>query len=217
MSMSELPRCTICRVRACGQPPGSKRYPNFCPSVLYPSTLEEVREMYLSDEETRRLALASARTEAAGYMRTTRIEDTIDFARRIGAKRLGIASCVGLLREAAILEEILVAKGFEVASVCCKVGSVDKEEVGLRDDEKVHPGRYEALCSPVGQAKTLNEAHTDLNIVVGLCVGHDSLFFRHSEAPVTVLVAKDRVLAHNPAAGLYLSSSYYHRLLEREG
>jgi uncharacterized metal-binding protein len=49
---------------------------------------------------------------------------------------------------------------------------------------------------------------------VGLCVGHDSLFFRHSEAPVTVLVAKDRVLAHNPAAGLYLSSSYYRRLLE---
>ena len=104
--MSELPRCTICHARACSQPPGRKRYPDFCPSVLHPSVLEEVREMYLSDQRTRRLALAAARTEAAGYGRTTRIEDTIVFARGIGARRLGIASWVGLLREAAILAEI---------------------------------------------------------------------------------------------------------------
>lgn len=215
--MDELPRCTICRVRRCSQPPNKKPLPSICPDVLFPSTLGEVRDMYMSDDETRRLALAAARTEAAGYGRTTRIEDTIDFARRIGARRLGIASCAGLLREAAILEEILLRRGFEVASVCCKVGSVDKEEVGLRDSEKVRPGSYEALCNPIGQARCLNEAHTDLNIAVGLCVGHDSLFFKHSEAPATVLVAKDRVLAHNPAAGLYLSSSYYRRLLEDGG
>ena len=60
--------------------------------------------------------------------------------------------------------------------------------------------------------KLLNEAETDLNVVVGLCVGHDSLFFRHSDALVTVLVAKDRVTGHNPAAVLYTSHSYYQRL-----
>jgi uncharacterized metal-binding protein len=51
-----------------------------------------------------------------------------------------------------------------------------------------------------------------LDYLIGLCVGHDSLFFKHSDAPVTVLVAKDRVLGHNPVAALYTSHSYYRRL-----
>jgi uncharacterized metal-binding protein len=99
-----------------------------------------------------------------------------------------------------------------VCTVCCKVGSFDKERLGLRDDEKVSPGEYEALCNPVAQAALLAKAGTQLNVVVGLCVGHDSLFFAHSEAPVTVLVAKDRVLGHNPVAALYNADTYYRRL-----
>jgi uncharacterized metal-binding protein len=118
----------------------------------------------------------------------------------------------GLIHEARLLQEILEANGFEVASVCCKVGSIPKEDIGLADEEKIRPGQFEALCNPVGQAELLNEAGTELNVVVGLCVGHDSLFFQHSCAPVTVLVAKDRVTGHNPAAALYTSHSYYRRL-----
>jgi uncharacterized metal-binding protein len=136
------------------------------------------------------------------------------FARRLGVSRLGIASCVGLLHEARLLQEILEANGFATCSVCCKVGSIPKDEIGLADGEKIRPGQFEALCNPIGQARLLNEAGTELNIVVGLCVGHDSLFFRHSEAPVTVLVAKDRVTGHNPVAALYTSHSYYRRLRE---
>jgi len=45
-------------------------------------------------------------------------------------------------------------------------------------------------------------------------VGHDSIFFLHSAAPVTVLVAKDRVLGHYPVAALNTSHSYYRRLRE---
>jgi uncharacterized metal-binding protein len=175
------------------------------------SALRGAREAY-EDEETRRLALAAARTEADRYPLVPRVEEVMGFARRIGANRLGIASCVGLIREARMLQEILEANGFEVASVCCKVGSIPKEEIGLADEEKVRPGQFEALCNPIGQAKLLNEAGTELNIAVGLCVGHDSLFFRHAQAPVTVLVAKDRVTGHNPAAALYTSHSYYRRL-----
>lgn len=63
------------------------------------------------------------------------------------------------------------------------------------------------------QARILNDAGCDLNVIVGLCVGHDTLFMRHAEAPVTYLVVKDRVLAHNPAAALYTKGSYYKRLL----
>jgi uncharacterized metal-binding protein len=149
------------------------------------AVLSRAEETYLSRVELRELALAAARTEAAGYCKEPRVEEIMNFARRIGARRLGIASCIGLIREARILQEILEANGFEVDSVCCKVGSIDKEKIGLRDEEKIRPGQYESLCNPVGQAMLLNKAGTELNIVVGLCVGHDSLFFKHSEAPVS--------------------------------
>lgn len=207
-------RCAKCKVWACSAEPDTKKYPSFCPMPTETAILAEAEGIYLSQDEPqeRTLALAAARTEAAGYCKEPRVEEIMNFARRIGAQRLGIANCIGLIREAHILQEILETNGFEVDSVCCKVGSIDKEKIGLKDEEKIRPGQYEALCNPVGQAMLLNEAGTELNIVVGLCVGHDSLFFRHSEAPVTVLIAKDRVTGHNPAATLYTSHSYYKRL-----
>lgn len=208
------PVCVLCSVRACSAEPGTKKMPSFCPMPVEAELLEEVEKAYVEQEGLRKLALESARTEAAGYCRTTRIEDIMDFARRIGATKLGIAHCTGLMHEARLARDIFVANGFEVYAVCCKVGSVDKEKIGLKDEEKVRPGQYEALCSPVGQAALLAKAGSQLNVVIGLCVGHDSLFFMHSKAPATVLIAKDRVLGHNPVASLYTSHSYYRRLTE---
>jgi uncharacterized metal-binding protein len=207
-------KCSICRVQACSSTPGTKAVPVFCPASQELDALPDAHQLYHSDPEIQKLALSAARVEASGYCRWPRVQEVMEFARGIGATRLGIATCVGLIREAGLLQEILEANGFQVSSVCCKVGSIPKEEIGLADDEKVRPGQFEALCNPVGQAKLLNEAGTELNIVVGLCVGHDSLFFKHSAAPVTVLVAKDRVTGHNPVAALYTSHSYYRRLRE---
>jgi len=206
------PVCAICGVRACSAEPGTKQYPAFCPMPREAELLADVQRTYMEKDDLRRLALESARTESAGYCERTRVEEIMDFARRIGASKLGIAHCVGLMREARLAREILMAGGFEVYTACCKVGSIPKETIGLRDEEKIRPGQFEALCSPVGQAALLNEAGCELNVVIGLCVGHDSLFFMHSQAPVTVLVAKDRVLGHNPVACLYTSHSYYSRL-----
>jgi len=208
------PICAICGVKACSAEPGAKQPPGFCPMVVETELLEEVERVYLEQEEVRRLAAESARTESAGYCRATRVEEIMDFARRIGAQKLGIAHCIGLIHEARLARDIFLAGGFEVYTACCKVGSIAKEKIGLREEEKIRPGQYEALCSPVGQAALLAKAGTQLNVVIGLCVGHDSLFFMHSRAPVTVLVAKDRVLGHNPIASLYTSHSYYGRLTE---
>jgi uncharacterized metal-binding protein len=61
---------------------------------------------------------------------------------------------------------------------------------------------------------TLNEEKTDFNILLGLCVGHDSLFFKHADAYTTVLAVKDRVTGHNPLAAVYLHNSYYRKLDE---
>ena len=69
------------------------------------------------------------------------------------------------------------------------------------------------MCNPILQARLLNEAHTDLNVVIGLCVGHDSLFYKYSDAYVTTLVTKDRVTGNNPAAALYTATSYYRKKL----
>lgn len=209
-------QCAICRVQACCTEPGTKVYPVFCPMTQDIHALQEARAAY-DDEETQKLALAAAQTEADRYPLEPRVEEVMSFARRIGARHLGIASCVGLIQEARMLQEIFEAHGFQVSSVCCKTGSIPKEEIGITDEEKIHPGQFEVLCNPIGQAKLLNEVGTDLNVAVGLCVGHDSLFFRHSEALVTVLIAKDRVTGHNPVAVLYTSHSYYSRLKEDKG
>jgi uncharacterized metal-binding protein len=206
-------KCPICRVQACRLEPGEKPYPAFCPMSQEQETLLAARADYF-EEATRTLASAAARTEAFGYCKETRLQEVIGFARRLGINRLGIAHCVGLVQEARLVQEIMEANHFEVLSVCCKVGSIPKEEVGLADAEKIRPGQYEALCNPVAQARLLNKASTGLNIALGLCVGHDSLFFQHSHAPVTVLVAKDRVTGHNPVAAIYTSHSYYRRLRE---
>jgi uncharacterized metal-binding protein len=207
--------CASCGLRACEAVPGTKENPAYCPMTLHPEELREVERAYRESGTLQRLALEAARTEAAGYCRSTRVQEIMDFAGRLGARKIGVAHCIGLMREARIAAEIFSGHGFEVHTVCCKVGAIDKENLGLKDEEKVHPGRFEAACNPVAQAALLAAAGTQLNVVIGLCVGHDSLFFMHSKAPVTVLVAKDRVLGHNPVAALYTSHSYYRRLRQK--
>jgi uncharacterized metal-binding protein len=209
---TSTPACALCYVEACNAAPGVKQGPRFCPMQNDNELLDGIERAYVEQDGLNRLALESARTEAAGYCRSTRVEETMDFARRMGFNRLGIAHCIGLKNEARAACEIFSAHGFEVYTACCKVGSIPKESIGLLDSEKVLPGQFEPACSPVGQAALLAQAQTQLNIVIGLCVGHDTIFFMHSRAPVTVLVVKDRVLGHNPVAALYTSHSYYNRL-----
>ena len=128
------------------------------------------------------------------------------YARKMGFKKLGIATCVGLIQEARMLAKILRYNGFEVYGAACKVGVQKKTDVGI-------PERCNAIgpnmCNPILQAKLLNAAETELNIVVGLCVGHDSLFYKYSDALVTTAVTKDRVTGHNPVAALYGADFYF--------
>ncbi|MBN1856758.1 MAG: DUF1847 domain-containing protein [Dehalococcoidia bacterium] len=188
------------------------------------STLEEVRTEYAKPDVAEFARQASIQ-EFECYMRlpegltprNPRVEETAQFAKKMGYKRLGVAFCAGLRKEAGILDEILTRRGFEVVSVCCQVGGMPKETIGITEEQKIKgSGKWETMCNPIAQAKILNESHTEFNVLVGLCVGHDSLFFKYAEAPTTVLIAKDRVFGHNPAAGLYLSHSYYRKLRRKE-
>lgn len=148
------------------------------------------------------------------YAPMTRVEETMAFARSIGAKKLGVATCAGLLGESRTLARILRANGFEVYGVCCKVGSLSKLDTGLKPKELAQFKNGPIMCNPIGQAMLLNRAGTDLNILMGLCVGHDSIFYRFCDGLCTALVAKDRVLAHNSAGALYETGSFYRKLLK---
>ena len=164
---------------------------------------------YYKDAETLNIAHNSALVESEGYCQKTRVEEIIDFAHKCGYKKIGVAFCIGLIKEAQTFCSILRHHGFEVESIVCKNGSIPKSFINITDAEQVRPGTYEPMCNPIGQAILLNEAHTDLNILLGLCVGHDSLFIKHSDAPITVFAVKDRVLCHNPLAAIYGADKYY--------
>jgi uncharacterized metal-binding protein len=174
--------------------------------------LQQCLEIYGKDPLINKIMLASAQVEGQYYGELTRVEEIIVFAKKIGAKKIGIASCAGLIQENRIFAGILRANGLDVFGVLCKVGAQDKCNVGIEERDKIRPGNYEAMCNPVMQAGLCNKEKTDLNVISGLCVGHDSLFMKHSDAPVTYLIVKDRVLAHNPIGALNTSHSYYKRL-----
>jgi uncharacterized metal-binding protein len=132
----------------------------------------------------------------------TRLEEAMSVAHYLGASHVGLSFCVGFREEAKLLTKVLEINGFRVSSACCKTGATPKELVGIREDEKIRPGRPEMICNPAAQAELLNRSGIEFALVLGQCVGHDSVAFGRIEAPVACLVAKDRVLAHNTVAAL---------------
>lgn len=205
-----------------GDPETAPPRPGNCPSKLYGEIVEQSFDKYRVEGEDAKIAFVAAQVEGLCYQpipgsdainaRWTRVEDTIAFAKLMGYQKIGIATCIGMLEETERLSLILRAQGFDPQSVCCKAGSIDKLELGLQESDKVRPGTFEPACNPIAQAEICNRLETDMNIIVGLCVGHDMLFNKHSKAPVTTLVVKDRVTGHNPVAVLYGQNFYYKRL-----
>ncbi len=214
--------CARCPGPVCNSPAWEKG-PDNCPVKVMPDIIQKATERCFNDE-TRDFAAKASIQEGSGYLKLphapdvpspvkSRVEEIMEFAKRMGFKRLGVAFCGGAHHEASLLVPILENRGFEVISVICKCGSVPKEELGLKDSEKVRPGQFEAMCHPIAQAEILNQYKTDFNILVCLCVGHDSLFLKHSKALCTVLSAKDRVFGHAPLLALYQAKSYHRRVL----
>ncbi|MDO4478573.1 MAG: DUF1847 domain-containing protein [Lachnospiraceae bacterium] len=187
--------CVDCGSQGCH---GDGAFPSFCHTLKM--TEEEKEKLYAlyEEEENRRLEDGAniAKVEAG---HDTRLECTMSFARQLGAKKIGIATCISTLKEAKVAAMVLRRHGFEVYSAMCKIGAMARE---------LDKARNVTMCNPIEQAFYLNEQDTDLNILIGLCVGHDSLFYRYSKAPVTTLVAKDWALEHNPIRALQDESIY---------
>ena len=209
--------CADCYVKAC-RTKSEEKYPEFCPTKnIDPEILREVLQEYKEDE-TAKLTLTSAVIEGEFYCQLTRVEETVLLIERMGYHKIGVATCVGLLDEARTFTKILRAHGLDVYTVCCKCGAVDKSFAGVPDEFKLNKGSgHESMCNPILQAKVLEQEGTEFNVLIGLCVGHDTLFLQHTAAPTTVLVVKDRVLGHNPVAALYQANTGYSRFKKELG
>jgi uncharacterized metal-binding protein len=177
--------CAKCKSLVChaGRP---ELAPPDCPMW---SGLPSVEELY-GDSDRRKLAYQSALVEASGYCRWTRLREIAEFAQRMSYTRIGIAHCPDMAREAILAALYLRDAMFEV---------------------RLPPAKY--VCDPHGQARAFARERTKLNVIAGMCVGHEAVFTLTSRAPVTSLLARDERFFHNPVVALYTSESYSHAAL----
>ena len=218
------PQCARCPLerqdRICHEENG--KAPTFCPTVHKSTVIERALEE-LEKGDIREFARQASIQEGEGYADRDRgfaeakplkprILEIVEFAEKMNYRKLGFVFCCGLRKEAAAVEGFLASFGFDVVSAVCKIGRVPKEAIGIREDQKIRIGGFESMCNPIAQALLLNDEKTEFNIMMGLCVGHDSLFMKYAEAPCTVLAVKDRLLGHNPLAAVYTMDSYYRSL-----
>ena len=168
----------------------------------------EARRLY-QKEENQKIARAAGQVEVRGYGRWTRLEEVMQFCRLCGYEHIGLVFCTGLSQEAKTVTEILTYNGFSVDSALCKAGSLPKSLIGLEAEDTHTHCVDEVMCNPIGQALLMNELQVDFTLILGLCVGHDTLVMKYLESPMSVLAVKDRVTGHNPLAAIYTARSYY--------
>jgi uncharacterized metal-binding protein len=196
--------------------------PKFCPMKTNENAIKAATDRY-GQEDVRKMYVPATVTEKEAYewirgarmAVRPRVKELVEFSKLIDARTIGIAFCAGLRDEALRVTKVLEKSGFAVASILCKCGGVDKTGLGVSKEYKIGlASEFEAGCNPVLQAQILNEARTDINVIVGLCIGHDMLFTANSKAPVTTLIVKDRLLGHNPVIALY--SDYHKGVIESQ-
>ena len=201
--------CAHCMIKACRVKEQDKPLPMNCPMRVHPEIVNQLQPEYLL-EENREFYIHSSEIEALGYGDWPRIREIVELMYLMGWKKIGLAFCGGLHDEAKKAADIFRKNVLEVVSVMCKTGHCEKNEIGIPVEHRLRKSldSWESMCNPIMQAKLLNEQKVDLTVVLGLCVGHDSLLYKYIETPVTTLAVKDRALAHNPMAALYLSGMY---------
>ncbi|MFP3985612.1 MAG: DUF1847 domain-containing protein [Candidatus Bathyarchaeia archaeon] len=224
--MKVFPQCAKCPGTYCQSASLEKinkdMLPDYCPMKTSQKVIHSAAEKYRMGEVKRIYVPATiAEKEAYETVRGVRmavrprIKELIEFGKLVHAQKIGIAFCAGMRDEAARIVNVLEKAGFTVASVLCKCGAIDKTKLNVAKEYKIgNPSKFEAGCNPVLQAELLNNAGTDINVIVGLCLGHDMLFTMNSKAPVTTLIVKDRLLGHNPVIALY--SNYHKQIIESQ-
>lgn len=162
------PQCAVCPYdwseQFCRHDHG--KAPGNCPSTRHQDLVSQSLEA-IHSPDVREFARQASIQEAEGYCNREkgyesvrpvkpRIVEIIEFALKMKYQKVALVFCVGLRREAAIVHEIFEAQELDVISIVCKVGRVQKEALGLREDQKVAPGSHESMCNPILQALVAN-------------------------------------------------------------
>lgn len=124
----------------------------------------------------------------------SRLQELLTFIEKSNFHKIGIANCLSMQKYADNLKNILEDNNLEVFSINCKKSGL--QNCDIMCDVKG------PSCDPIAQAAYLNSQQTELNINVGLCLGHGILFNKHSNAPVTTFIIKDFSTNHNSAEAL---------------
>ena len=201
-------QCAKCKILRCKTKEKTQKVPPSCPTEKYPDLVKDsIRKHRLPENHAVNLAWRKMMDKVMNPDKPqeryawTRVDEIVEYAKIRGMKRLGIATCYALMFEAKLLSDILEKNGFDVISVSCLCGELNPGDAEITGGE--------IFCNPIMQAEVLNRENAELNIMLGLCLGHDILFLKYSNAETTPLVVKDRATGHNPAVALYLSQGYY--------
>jgi uncharacterized metal-binding protein len=197
MDMKNRTLSCICPKQGCWRG-NDTDIPSYCQANNYLEELSEATKEYNRPSAVSLYKAASVVGEHNNGM-TPRIQEALLLAKELKLKRIGFAACVAMVWELGYLKELFTRDGFEVFTAGCQIGRVDAESRGVPEVKDC----VRSWCNPIAQARILNSDDTQLNFILGLCMGHDILFNQYSEAPVSTLIVKDRVTGNNPAAALY--------------
>ena len=213
--------CVDCKAWACfpdvsTAKTGKRESPPYCPANVQQDVCEAALAKYSG--ATKEFARVAALVENACYaidpssgsavlpMITThsRAEEIILFAKVAGYNKLGIVYCTEMQQEASLYTDVLENNGFDVVAICCKAGAIPKEKFGVAEGEKLYgASSEETACNGVILAELLNADNTDMNVVMGLCVGQDALLYKYADAFSLPFIVADRVYGGATMEGAY--------------
>lgn len=153
-------------------------------------------ENYWNDKNQPYVKTASALIDGGRAGTLNRLEEIVEFTKIRGYKKIGVAYCYGLEKDAVLLRKYLEQNELKPVMVSCTVDGLKEAQI---DPDK---SNNTVSCNPIGQAYLLNSAAVDFTILVGICLGHDILLQKNLQMDFTTFIVKDRVLGHNPILAL---------------
>ena len=154
--------CIDCAVKNCNKM--DKTYPDFCLTThMDEEVLNEAMECY-NEDENRKVTIAAAEVEYENYCKHTRIEEIMDFAKKINAKKMSIVFTERITPEYMTVEDVvamgrypytgglglLTEEDREIVSQCMKQIRItdlrDRNFMSLSDGQRQRVMLAKALC-----------------------------------------------------------------------
>ena len=126
----------------------------------------------------------------------SRLQEIIEFIKLMNYKKIGLAYCYGMEKDAKTLKDIFKDEGISLTTVSCTVGGMAQNIVNSSSCN------LNVSCNPLGQAKQLIAENVDFVILMGICLGHDIILQKNLNMDFTTFVVKDRVHNHRPLTAI---------------